>query len=411
MNSTIIIPSPQSFRETTDVESKSSYNVSIGQLRAFVTALVVAHHAVLAYHPWAPPPPASLSTQPRFWEAFPVVDAQRWTGWALFVGWNDSFFMALMFLLSGLFVWSSLQRKGSGGFLSGRLVRLGLPFIFAAAFLAPLAYFPAYLKSSSQHTLDGFWAQWSKLGTWPAGPAWFIWVLLAFGCAAVALSKLAPHWAESLNAVSSNLLRRPIAFFGALVLLSALAYVPMAVSFGALNWKAWGPFTFQTSRIFLYATYFAAGIILGANPTEATLLSSNGPLAKRWILWPATAFVAFVAATIVTIVALSNPAALRSLGWLINLCFPITCAATCFALLSLFLRFARSQGPLRENFCTAAYGIYLVHYPIVNWTQYALLPLNLSAILKGIIVTAVGLALSWALIALARSSRLIARII
>ena len=32
-----------------------------GYLRAFVTVMVVAHHAVLAYHPFAPPPPASLA--------------------------------------------------------------------------------------------------------------------------------------------------------------------------------------------------------------------------------------------------------------------------------------------------------------------------------------------------------------
>jgi hypothetical protein len=76
-----------------DVVSKpaSSYNLPIGYLRAFITVLVLAHHAVLAYHPFAPPAPASLVTQPRWWQAFPVVDSQRWSGFALFVGFNDVF--------------------------------------------------------------------------------------------------------------------------------------------------------------------------------------------------------------------------------------------------------------------------------------------------------------------------------
>jgi hypothetical protein len=52
-----------------------SYNFSIGYLRAFITLLVLAHHAVLAYHPFAPPPPASLVAIPRWWSAFPIVDA------------------------------------------------------------------------------------------------------------------------------------------------------------------------------------------------------------------------------------------------------------------------------------------------------------------------------------------------
>jgi hypothetical protein len=97
-----------------DVVSKParSYNLPIGYLRAFITLLVLAHHAVLAYHPFAPPVPASLVTQPRWWQAFPAVDSQRWSGFALFVGFNDVFFMSLMFFLSGLFLWRSLDRKG-----------------------------------------------------------------------------------------------------------------------------------------------------------------------------------------------------------------------------------------------------------------------------------------------------------
>jgi Acyltransferase family len=105
------------------------YNVSIGYLRAFLTLLVVAHHAALAYHPFAPPPPASLIGQPPIWAAFPVVDPQRWSGFALLTSFNDIFFMALMFFISGPFVWNSLQRKGAGGFIRDRALRLGLPFI------------------------------------------------------------------------------------------------------------------------------------------------------------------------------------------------------------------------------------------------------------------------------------------
>jgi hypothetical protein len=64
-------------------------NVAIGYLRAFSTVLVLAHHAVLAYIPFAPPSPASLVTQPRWWEASPVMDTQRWSGFALIVGFKD----------------------------------------------------------------------------------------------------------------------------------------------------------------------------------------------------------------------------------------------------------------------------------------------------------------------------------
>jgi peptidoglycan/LPS O-acetylase OafA/YrhL len=105
--------------------TRPRYNASIGYLRAFLTLLVVAHHAALAYHPFAPPPPASLIDQTRIWTAFPVVDPERWSGFAWLVGFNDMFFMALMFFISGLFVWTSLERKGAArSFLGDRALRL-----------------------------------------------------------------------------------------------------------------------------------------------------------------------------------------------------------------------------------------------------------------------------------------------
>ncbi|MBS2020931.1 MAG: hypothetical protein JST92_00860, partial [Deltaproteobacteria bacterium] len=46
--------------------------LALGHLRAFCTVLVLIHHAVLAYHPYAPAPEATLSPS-LVWSAFPVV--------------------------------------------------------------------------------------------------------------------------------------------------------------------------------------------------------------------------------------------------------------------------------------------------------------------------------------------------
>jgi hypothetical protein len=51
----------------------------IGALRAFLTLLVIAHHTVLTYHPYAPAPKA-FTAQPILWTAFPVVDPQKFGG-------------------------------------------------------------------------------------------------------------------------------------------------------------------------------------------------------------------------------------------------------------------------------------------------------------------------------------------
>src|SRR5579885_1485506 len=207
------------------------YNLPIGYLRGFIVALVVLHHSLLAYHPFAPPPPVSLVPQPHWWQAFPVVDSHRWSGSTFIVGFNDVFFMSLLFFLSGLFVWPGLARKGAGRFLRDRLLRLGLPFAVAAGVIAPLAYYPTYLQLKVHDGFAGYWQQWLALDSWPSGPAWFIWVLLVFDAMAVVLFRIAPRWDGSLARL------RPVALFALLVTVSALVYVPMAVVFNPGRWS------------------------------------------------------------------------------------------------------------------------------------------------------------------------------
>jgi peptidoglycan/LPS O-acetylase OafA/YrhL len=391
--------------------ARNMENLAVGSLRAFITFLVVAHHAVLAYHPFAPPPTASLVAQPRWWEAFPVVDADRWTGFSLFVGFNDNFFMALMFFLSGLFVWGSLRRKGAGAFVRDRAFRLGLPFVVAAGLIAPLAYFPAYLTTGAAPSLSGFWQQWKSLGEWPAGPAWFLWVLLAFDALAAALFAVMPRWGESLGRLTAGAARRPARFFGLLVAASALAYIPMVLAFGPLRWSSFGPFYVQTSRVFHYAVYFLAGVAVGAYGIERGLLAPDGRLAQRWRSWMSAAFATFAIGIVVLLLALKSPATPRLWGTIGGVIFALACASASFFSLAVFMRFARVQGRLFASLRANAYGIYLVHYVFVSWVQYALLRTALPALAKGLLATFGALALSWATTALLRRIPAVARVL
>jgi len=386
----------------------SRYNVSIGYLRAFITLLVVAHHAAFAYHPFAPPPPASLVDRTRIWPAFPVVDPPRWNGFALLVGFNDIFFMALMFFISGLFVWKSLQRKGAGGFIRDRAIRLGLPFIVAAALIAPLAYYPTYLQTGGRGAA-GFWHQWRSLDNWPAGPAWFVWVLLAFDLMAGALWLCMPGWGDVWARIAGG--RRPIVFFALLLCLSAAAYVPLAVIFNPFRWSSFGPFFFQTSRGLNYLLYFFLGAGVGAYGSDRGLLAPDGKLARRWPLWAVAALLAFGLATGVGLAALT--AHLGSRSWEIagDITFVISCAASSFAFLALFVRFARTRRKVWDSLTANAYGIYLIHYALVSWLQLALLKAHLAALAKGSLVFVGAVLLGWGTTAGLRRIAWIARVI
>jgi hypothetical protein len=314
---------------------------------------------------------------------------------------NESFFMALMFLLSGLFVWKSMDRQQPAPFLKRRLRRLGLPFAFFSL-LGPLAFYPAYLQS---HTHPGFWHEWLALGTWPAGPVWFIWVLLVFDLIALAVFVLVPRPFLVLSRRLGH--QPPLIVFGLLLLLSALAYIPLTLHFGLYHLWIYGPFYFQTNRILYYLVYFLFGLTLGAGDEE-TFIQARGSLAAYWPRWVVASVGGFLAILVISFFShrFYWHGHLRQTQWFFRsalaFAFTLSSGLTCFAFLAVFLRFVRKRRPLLDNLFACSYGIYLTHFFFVSWSQYSLLSLHFPGWLKGGLVLVVGVSGSWGLTLLAR---------
>jgi peptidoglycan/LPS O-acetylase OafA/YrhL len=418
MNSIEATVVPASIGPTETLEnpaaSRADYSVALGYLRAFVTLLVLAHHAALAYHPIAPAiATTSLAAEPRWWLVFPVIDSQRSSIAMLLVAFNDIFFMSLMFLLSGVFVWASLKRKGSAIYFRDRLLRLGVPFVVAAAVLAPLGYYPAYLSRAADPGLGGFWAQWTALGQWPAGPAWFIWLLLAFGGIAAVVSSLAPAWGDVLGRWMKRIDHSPAAVFVVLVAVSAIVYIPMVLTVGPLEWAAWGPFTVQTSRVLHYAVYFLAGVAIGAAGLGRGLLSADGALARRWWAWTLLMLAAFVVGIVTFITASTSSAQQAPTFWGIagGAAFVLSCAASSFGLAAIVLRFTRGRVRPFDRLDEHAYGMYIVHYVFASWLQYSLLTAPLPGTAKFVLVFVSTVVLSYVAVAMLRRVPAMARVI
>lgn len=387
-------------------------SLAIDNLRAVVILLVLAFHSVLAYLSFLPPHPFAFDSPPYLWRAFPIVDQQRWIGFDLFCAWLDVFLMSFFFLLSGLFTWPSLTRKGAGAFLRDRVLRLGVPFALGVTVLMPLAHYPVYLQTATDPSLADYGRQWLALPLWPAGPMWFLWLLLVGDAAAAGLYRLMIGHRQVLIAVSVYARRRPVPFLIGLALASALAYVPLALVFGPSDWFQRGPFSFQLSRPLHYAVYFLGGVAIGAAGIERGLAACDGPLARHWRRWVVAAPPSFALWAGLTgwTMNYAGPAPL-GLQLLADLSFVLATLTSCGGALALALRFDAVRCAVLDRLRSNAYGMFLVHYMFVVWLQYALLAADIPAILKAAIVFTGAVLLSWHATAALRRIPAVARII
>lgn len=383
------------------------HDVAIDYLRAFVVVVVLAHHSIIAYAPYA-----HFDQVHYLWGA-PIVDTERWRWFDLLTIFNDIFFMSLMFFLSGLFFWPSLARKGYVTFLRDRGLRLALPFAIMVTFLMPIAYYPSFKMTGADPGFIAFWRQCISMADWPGGPAWFIWLLFAFDCIAAVLYKVAPAFGTIFDRLVSRSFSRPLMFFIPLVAASALGYLVMLSAFGPARWLKLGPFSVQASRLLLYFIYFVAGIGVGTVRGDWGLLAQGGRLARHWFVWLLAALAFYSLVVVLEIVRLKGLIGLSPFAWqtFYGFAFVLSCAATTFGFISFFLRFANEPVPAFDALRSNAYGMYLIHYIFVIWLQYELLEVPLHAVAKAAIVFTGTVTLSFGIVAAFRCIPAVARII
>jgi hypothetical protein len=377
--------------------------VAFDRARTFITLLVVLHHSVVNY------------------THFGSGDKARWLGFDLVVLFNDSFFMACMFLISGLFVRDSLARRGSLNFLGGRAWRLGVPFLVSICVLMPIAYYPTFLRYHLPGTTDfnffHFWWRTLTVGPWPSGPAWFLWVLLALDAIAALIWFGAPRLIEAAGSCLSALRERPVITFAGFLIFSIVVYLPLRLIFGDAAWLEPGgyPLPVQTSRILLYAGYFFLGVAIGATSLRAGLFAENGEIARRWSVWLAFAALFYGAILFLVYVKhnwLPDPD-VQPMWWRVNygLAFALFSAAMTTAEISTFVRFAQSRLAFLDALRPSAYGIFLVHYIFIIYLQYAVYDPPLPAFVKFAIVFIGTLSLSWGTVLLLRKIPVVGRMI
>ncbi len=357
-------------------------NASLDRARTFLTLVVLLHHSVIPY------------------TYFGHTDPKSWIGFDCIVLATDSFFMAMFFFLSGLFVWSGLSRKGAFDYLRDRLLRLGLPFVICAFTIIPLAYYAISLRQEPDLSFSEFWWKTITVGPWPSGPVWFLWVLFTFDLIASVLHRLSPTLLDPINRLSLRGYERPGIFVAVMLAVTTALYIPGRVHFGAGSWFAFGPFAVQHGRVLLYLSYFFFGAGLGMASLDRGILGAGGRLSKSSFGWIAVAFIPYCLMWVMIYIKreiLGNPVTLPD--WYeatYGLFFAAFSVTIMFVILAYFLRFKQAGWSILDPMQPDAFGMFLVHYPIVLWLQYWLFDFNIPAIAKALIAFVLTVIFSWA---------------
>jgi glucan biosynthesis protein C len=388
---------------------KSAANRSfwIDNLKSFITVLVVAHHAALAYTTFS-----FFDKTTYINSTHPVVDNSRWIGLDVFASFNDAFFMALMFLISGLFFFSGLKNKGRLKLLANRGKRLGVAFVFAELFIIPIAYIPAYYLANHQFNISSFITDYLIHQQWPVGPPWFIWLLLAFNLLATSLPE---RFYTGIAHLFIDLIKKPWSFFTFWFLIVALSLIPLSLWIGQYTWTGFGPFDFQLNRVLFYFVFFLFGAILGSVSWEEHLIKNDRLLNQPSLTWIILSLVSFGIVELINfwgygfmaVNLIGKPIA----NLIFMLFFIATTVTTCFAFMIIFRNYRNRTSTVWKSLSKNAYGIYLFHYVFITWLQFALLNIGIPAGAKFLLVFLVSLIVSWGLVDMLKRLKWVSSII
>jgi glucan biosynthesis protein C len=322
------------------------------------------------------------------------VDTSRWPFLDWFVLYYDTFFMALLFFVSGLFTISSVESKGSGSFFIARLQRLGIPFVVAALFIAPLAFLPSYLMAIPEPQTP-YLATFFTSDGWPVGPPWFIWVLLLFNGIVALTYRIAPT-------VLAKLRQQPTALV--IFLVTIVSFLPLSLLVSHYWWISLGPFDLQPVRIGLYLAYFFLGTAVGTGQQWQRI---GWP--KYWGAW----FILGTFSFFVYMGVLGDTFQLPSLvsQLMLGVTFAASCTGASLGFLGAFRKLVRRPRSIFDSLSANAYGIYIVHYAFVLWIQFALLSASWPAWIKFSVTFIGGLALSWGTSTLVRKIPAVRRVL
>ncbi|MEV4530899.1 acyltransferase [Streptosporangium sp. NPDC049304] len=357
----------------------------VDNLRTALMALVVVHHSVIAY-----------SNVPRWYYIEPPTDSSG-TLLDILLVLNQAFFMGAFFLVSGLFVPGSYDRRGTWRFLKERLLRLGVPLLLWLLVLRPLVTVGRYTAARDAALQRGselpYWEFY--LRSFTPGPMWFVEVLLVFSVLYVLWRHLTGEERRASEpAPATGRAPGAVAIVGFTVGLALVTYlwrivVPMGISVLGLPSPAYLP---------QYVALFVVGLVAARRGWLEGLSRTAG---RAGFAVAAVAAVVLVLCLIFAgegILGHGTPASLIAAT-----CESVLAVGVILGLLVLFRERLGHQGRRRRFLSAHAYAVYVIHPVVLVALGHALRDVQAPAVAKAALLTALALPLCWATAYLVRA--------
>jgi peptidoglycan/LPS O-acetylase OafA/YrhL len=309
---------------------------------------------------------------------------------AIYQSFLQAFFMAVLFFIAGYFAAASCDRKRFSIFARDRLFRLGLPTLLYMFVIGPLTQY--FLSRTWGH--GGFGHQWLTHigdGEWlsETGPMWFCAVLLLFSLAYGLIR--ASGWREQAIA-----LRWPMVVAFVAVMAAATFAVRIVVPAGTAVLNV------HPGDLPQYALMFAAGACGYRGDWMRGLAEGS---CVRWGAAALLLSVPLFAALVLFGGGLAGDTSLYSGGFnrvSAGKCLweALVCVGMALLMLAVYRRRFDSQGPVARWLSDNAFGVYLIHPPILIGFAMLLHGLPLFAVTKALLLTMLAAIGSYAVTAL-----------
>ena len=332
----------------------------IDNIRWTMIILVISMHAADTYSPlgnwyFVQRPPIGQLTLLAF------------AAWQMYL---QSFFMGLLFLVAGVFVPPSIDRKGPARFLRDRAFRLGLPVLLYMFVIGPVTeYYISHSWTAPYSFAHEWWHHIADLEVLQEnGPLWFLLALLIFS--AVYAARYARPREQTARTAPGN---------GTLILFAIVMALGRFVIRGLFPDRS--VFNMHIGDFSQYILLFAAGIVASRNDWLRSFPYSRG---FRWmIVVVPIGFVAWLA--IVRGGSVHDGWNWRSAAF--SVWESATCVAMSVGLLVMYREHANGQNALTRLLSRNAFSVYVFHPPFVILGARLLWALQWPAIPKFVLLT------------------------